>query len=54
MIEQSEAIKGNIEWLKTVCAEGSGYSIRFKYFAQKNIEKFEHKINGTIQPKELR
>jgi len=45
MIEQSEAIKGNIEWLKSVCSEGSGYSIRFKYFAYKNLKKFEDNRN---------
>ncbi len=53
MIKLTSAEKRNLEWLESVVAECSGYSNHFKYFAQKNIEKFEHKINGTISPKSI-
>jgi len=44
MTNLSEAEKYNYDWLTSVIQDGSGYTIRFKYYAQKNREKFEKKM----------
>ncbi len=44
MTSLSEAEQKNYDWLTSVIQEGSGYTIRFKYYTQKNREKFERKM----------
>jgi len=47
MKEITESEKHNIEWLKSVCIEGSGYTRIFKEYSRKNIEKLESIIIET-------
>ena len=44
MRKLSDAEQHNLDWLKSVVTENSGYTKIFKYYAQKNIEKFESLI----------